>query len=353
MGMFNNFYNGMANLTGVNTGWLCLIPKKNEALSANDFRPISLIHSVAKLISKVLASRLQTVLGQLINPYQAAFLKGRHISDNFNCAHILVHHLYTNKQRAALLKIDFERAFDQVDWSFLLNLLQARGFSQRWIAWIRSILYSASTLIQIAVTERLLPNVGIGNARLHTLQFADDLIIFFDGSTRSAEIVKLILDNFAGCSGLTINYNKSSVTPINMPDAQASSLVTSLGCPEKEFPLNYLGLPLSPKRLRRADYMPLIEKITTVWTHLLQHHLTTHRALLALPGDLPARWNRARISIRGRRRIRGFDTLLTSTCWELWKERNKRIFDNQLSRSDEIERKVIDTMALWQRALGT
>nr|CAD1829771.1 unnamed protein product [Ananas comosus var. bracteatus] len=262
MGMFNNFYNGLANLTGANTGWLCLVPKKNEALSANDFRPISLIHSVAKLISKVLASRLQNVLGELINSYQAAFLKGRHISDNFNCAHILIHHLYTTKQRAALLKIDFERAFDQVDWSFLLDLLQARGFSQRWISWIRSFLHSASTsvilngtpgksfpcrrglrqgdplspllfilcvdvlyrLIQIAVIERLLPDVGIGNARLHTLQFADDLIIFFDGSTRSAAIVKLILDKFAGCSGLKINYSKSSVTPINMPDAQASSL---------------------------------------------------------------------------------------------------------------------------------
>uniref|UniRef100_A0A6V7QQE7 Reverse transcriptase domain-containing protein n=1 Tax=Ananas comosus var. bracteatus TaxID=296719 RepID=A0A6V7QQE7_ANACO len=144
MGVFNSFYTGTTNFDRVNTGWLCLIPKKKEAFSANDFRPISLVHSVAKLISKVLASRLQLFLGGLINPHQAAFIKGRHIIDNFFCAHILIHHLHTTKHRAAFLKIDFERAFDRVNWSFLLDLLQARGFSPRWNSWIRTLLHTAS-----------------------------------------------------------------------------------------------------------------------------------------------------------------------------------------------------------------
>nr|CAD1830600.1 unnamed protein product [Ananas comosus var. bracteatus] len=302
MGVFNSFYYSTTNFDRVNSGWLCLIPKKieaNVALSANDFCPISLVHSVAKLISKVLASRLQLLLGGLINPHQAAFIKGRHITDNFLCAHILIHHLHTNKHRAALLKIDFERAFDRVNWSFLLDLLHAGGFGLRWNSWILTLLQTASTsvilngtpgkffsckrglrqgdplspllfilcvdvlfrLLQIATTARLVPDLGIGNARLHTLQFADDLIIFFDGSSRSDAIIKLILDDFAGCSGLSINYSKSSVTPINVPVPQAASLAISLGCTVKDFPLTYLGLPLSPKRLRRADFMLLIEKL--------------------------------------------------------------------------------------------
>lgn len=91
---------------------------------------------MAKLISKVLASRLQNYMDDLINPHQTAFIKGRCIFDNFNSAHILVHHLYTSKQSAALLKIDFERAFDNINWCFLVDLLKARGFSPHWIAWI-------------------------------------------------------------------------------------------------------------------------------------------------------------------------------------------------------------------------
>ncbi|OAY80413.1 Transposon TX1 uncharacterized 149 kDa protein [Ananas comosus] len=147
MSVFNCFYNGTANLDLINTMWLCLIPKKKESLFANDFRPISLVHSMAKLISKVLASRLQIFLHDLINPYQAAFIKGRHIFDNFNCAHILIHHLHTAKARAALLKIDFERAFDRINWHFLFDLLQARGFTPRWISWIQALLQTASTAV--------------------------------------------------------------------------------------------------------------------------------------------------------------------------------------------------------------
>lgn len=110
LAVFNSFHNGATNLNLINDCWICLIPKKKDATLASDFRPISLVHSMAKIISKVLASRLQTFMDCLINPYQAAFTKGRYIIDNFNCAHILTHHLHTTKQGAALLKIDFERA---------------------------------------------------------------------------------------------------------------------------------------------------------------------------------------------------------------------------------------------------
>nr|CAD1832650.1 unnamed protein product [Ananas comosus var. bracteatus] len=141
--VFNCFYNGTSNLQEINGGWVCLRPKKKEATSATDYRPISLVHSMSKLISKVLATRLQLFMDQLINPYQAAFIKGRFILDNFNSAHILIHHLHSAKERAALLKIDFERAFDHINWHFLFALLKARGFSGRWIGWIQALLFSA------------------------------------------------------------------------------------------------------------------------------------------------------------------------------------------------------------------
>ncbi len=112
-----------------------------------DYRPISLLNGLSKIISKVLASRLQGALEGMINPFQTAFTKGRSLLDNFFMAHILTHHLHSSKQQASFLKIDFERAFDQVRWPFLLDLLRARGFSTIWIGWIKSLLFSSSSAV--------------------------------------------------------------------------------------------------------------------------------------------------------------------------------------------------------------
>lgn len=133
MKVFDDFYNGMGNLEGINDSWICLIPKKPGAALASDYRLISLVNSLAKFTSKVLASRLQRQLDLLINPYQAAFIHGRHILDNFFAPHILTHHLHSSKLPAALLKLNFERAFDSINWNFLINLFKAREFGNRWI----------------------------------------------------------------------------------------------------------------------------------------------------------------------------------------------------------------------------
>ncbi len=147
LAIFDSLYSGGLDLSGINKGWICLIPKKAAPLDIRDYRPISLVNGTAKIISKVLATRLQGVLGDLINPCQTAFIKGRSLMDNFLSAHILVHHLHSSNQRAALLKIDFERAFNHVNWTFLQDLLQARGFGERWIGWISSLLASTTSVV--------------------------------------------------------------------------------------------------------------------------------------------------------------------------------------------------------------
>lgn len=297
--IFRVFFHGSVDLSSLNSGWICPIPKAPSFLLASDLRPISLIHSLGKIISKVLAIRIQPVMNQLINPFQAAFIKGRDILDNFFCAHILTHHLKTTNTPAAVLKIDFQRAFDHISWDFLLDLLLARGFAEKWINWISMLLGSNSSAVLLngvpgrsfahkkglrqgdplsplifvlcmdvlfrmvdkAVLSNHLPAVGIGDTKVHSLHFADDVLFFFDGSPRSATILKAILDAFSNCSGLKINFGKSTLTPINIAEAQAADISAIFNCPLQAFPLSYLGLPLSPKKLRRADYLPLIENI--------------------------------------------------------------------------------------------
>ncbi len=130
-GVFECFYSGTAILSDLNSSWICPIPKKPVPATAKDLRPKSLLHSMSKIISKTLAFRLQGPLPLLINPHQTAFVKERQLLDNFFCAHFMVHHLHTTKTPAAVFKIDFERAFDNVNWDFLRGVLEARGFGVR------------------------------------------------------------------------------------------------------------------------------------------------------------------------------------------------------------------------------
>ena len=67
----------------LNSAYITLLPKKEDALNIREYRPISLVHSFAKLITKLLANRLVGRLDQLITPNQSAFIKGRFILDNF------------------------------------------------------------------------------------------------------------------------------------------------------------------------------------------------------------------------------------------------------------------------------
>jgi hypothetical protein len=71
------------NFGRLKTAYVTLIPKKEGAEEVKDFRPISLVHSFAKLITKVLANRLSGKLQSMVSSKQSAFIKGRCIQDNF------------------------------------------------------------------------------------------------------------------------------------------------------------------------------------------------------------------------------------------------------------------------------
>ncbi len=111
------------------------------------------------------------------------------------------------------------------------------------------------------VTHSLLPTIGVGELSVHSLQFADDLLLFMDGSVRSANVIKVVLDGFTSASGLKINFRKSSFLPINLDSDRATNLATLFGCQIGAFPFTYLGLPFSLKALCKQDYLPLLEKL--------------------------------------------------------------------------------------------
>jgi hypothetical protein len=102
----------MRSFHGLNGGLMVLLPKSVEATTIKDFRPISLIHCLGKLISKILANRLTPRLSGLVHRSQSSFIKGRYIQHNFRYVQAAVWLLHTQKKPCILFKVDLARAFN-------------------------------------------------------------------------------------------------------------------------------------------------------------------------------------------------------------------------------------------------
>ena len=104
-------------------------PKKHAAREIRDFWPISLVGGVYKIIAKVLANRLRTVMGNIISASQNAFVRKRQILDPVLIANECLDSRLKSRLPGLICKLDVEKAFDHVSWSFLLQLLERSGFS--------------------------------------------------------------------------------------------------------------------------------------------------------------------------------------------------------------------------------
>lgn len=113
----------------INTANIVLLPKSQEASSLTDFRPISLINSVVKIITKILANRLAPHTNALVSNAQNAFIKKRCIHDNFIYAQRVIQLLHKKKKPALFIKLDISKAFDSIGWNFLLEVLQNLGLA--------------------------------------------------------------------------------------------------------------------------------------------------------------------------------------------------------------------------------
>ncbi|GLU13887.1 hypothetical protein SLE2022_304970 [Rubroshorea leprosula] len=128
MSFFKEFHQNSRLVSGLNSSFLTLIPKKLNAGKLKDYRPISLIGCVYKLLSKVLAYRLKAILLGIISETQSAFLGGRQLVDGVLVLNEVVEEVKRRKQLAFIIKADFAKAYDCVDWSFLEWMMDRLGF---------------------------------------------------------------------------------------------------------------------------------------------------------------------------------------------------------------------------------
>ncbi|GKB29034.1 RNA-directed DNA polymerase, eukaryota, reverse transcriptase zinc-binding domain protein [Tanacetum coccineum] len=134
---------------GCNSTFIALIPKNPDANMVKDFRPISLIGSIYKIIAKILTNRLVGVLGDIVNEVQSAFISERQILDGPFILNEIMQWCRRRKKQSLIFKVDFEKAYDSVRWDFLDDILVKFGFGIKWRGWIQNCLNSSKGSILV------------------------------------------------------------------------------------------------------------------------------------------------------------------------------------------------------------
>jgi hypothetical protein len=299
MVVFADFHSQGKFVKSINSTFISLIPKFHGAKEIKDFRPISLVGGVYKIIAKVLANRMRRVMDRIISKPQNAFVKGRRILDSVLIANECVDSRLKSGVPGVLCKLDMEKAYDHVNWNFLLYLLRRCGFGEKWCLWIKQCISSARFSVLIngapsgyfgssrgvrqgdplspflfvlvmeafskmigAITSRgLISGFSVGSNELNRvvvshLLFADDTLVFCGANESQIRHLGALLVCFEAVSGLKVNLAKSTLFPVGSV-GDVDQLAGLLGCGTSTLPLKYLGLPLG------ASY-----KLKTMWVDL-------------------------------------------------------------------------------------
>ena len=149
MRVFFEFHTKGVINQSTNATFIAMVPKKSQTFKISDYRPIGLVTSSYKIIAKVLSERLRKVLHETISGSQGAFVEGRQILDVVLIANEVVDEKRRSGGEGVVFKIDFEKAYDHVEWGFLDHVLQRKRFSQKWRSWMRDCLSSSSFAILV------------------------------------------------------------------------------------------------------------------------------------------------------------------------------------------------------------
>lgn len=216
--------------------------------------------------------------------------------------HEVVHELKKTKKRGLILKIDFEKAYDKVRWDFLEQVMRGEGFPEEWITWVMQTVRGGrvcvhvngqrgpyfrtfqglrqgdplspmlfnivadvlSVLVDKAAAKNIISGVlaDLVPGGITHIQYAGDTVVMIDGSECAVTNLKLILYCFEWLAGLKINFHKSDVFVFGVDQSEKENLANMLNCRLGEWPMRYLGIPISENRLGIQAFAGLGDKMS-------------------------------------------------------------------------------------------
>ncbi|KAL9963682.1 hypothetical protein ACROYT_G027211 [Oculina patagonica] len=283
-----------------------LIEKKDkDKMYIANWRPISLINVDVKIASKALAKRLECILPFIIHRNQNAYVKGRLISDSTRIIDDIMSYTKVNDLSGLLVAIDFEKAFDSLDWAFLNKALLAFNFGESFIKWVSTFYCNIKSCVTnngfssvhfdvkrgvrqgdplspylfiialeiLAINIRSSKNIKgfklSDNEEIKLTIFADDLTTFLKDKQSFENLLKMLRD-FGCCSGLKVNNGK--LEALHLGD---SSIKLDIGIKNMDKPLKILGIFFSydKKQAVKLNFDSILDSLKKTlnlwkWRHL-------------------------------------------------------------------------------------
>lgn len=293
--LYNHAYKMSTLPPTLNEATIIVLPKKGKALEeVGSYRPISLLNTDQKILAKILASRLNTVIDKLVHPDQTGFIPNR---SSFNNLRRLFNIIYSPKvqQDLLILSLDAEKAFDHVEWPYLFAVLEKFQLGQDFISWIKllyknptariltnqtlstqfklsrgtrqgcalSPLLFALALEPLAQTIRTHMDIH-GYDTTYTSNtislYADDILLYITKPLTSLPAILSVIDKFSTFAGYKINWGKSEILPIKLENKQ---WLTSLPFKITYEKITYLGITITKRysSLMKENFFPLLEKL--------------------------------------------------------------------------------------------
>lgn len=278
---------------------IILIQKpEKDPLNPGSYRPIALLNTDAKILTKLLSSRLQKIIPLYIHPDQMGFIPNRQLADNIHRTLNLIVHCKLHKLKSVALSIDLEKAFDSVNVAYLKLVLEKMQFGPKFLNTITAIYRNPSAILRVnnlssdpisleqgtrqgcplsplifaLAIESLAAHIrshtevsGIQiGSEIHKLGYMRMILSYTISDIKSSlHKIQTIFKEFVLISGLKVNFAKSEVFPMHLPLSEQISLAKVFPFKWTKTSWKYLGIhfPLNLDALKEVNYQPLVKSI--------------------------------------------------------------------------------------------
>ena len=292
----------------INRTFITLIPKVKSPVRVSDYRPIALCNILHKLISKVLANRLKKILPYIISESQSAFQSSKAITDNILVAFETLHHIKNQKSKKGgfmAMKLDMSKAYDWVEWIYLVRIMEKLGFCEKWVSLVLDCIstVSYSILVNSEPKGDIRPSRGLRQGdplspylfllcseglnrmlqkaatdddirgfslckrgpKISHLLFADDSLLFCRVSLSDLQVIQNILSLYEKASGQKLNREKTTIFFSKAVKEDTKTQISNyLEVPEVKEYEKYLGLPAVIGRKKKESLNYLKERVWSI-----------------------------------------------------------------------------------------
>jgi exonuclease III len=302
-------YHGVKPDSDFTEGWMCPIFKKKDRTRIENYRPITLLNSDYKILTKALSLQLLDPIDRMIHRDQAGFIPGRSIFDHIHLTRVMITYAEAMEINGAIIALDQEKAYNRIAHEYLWKTLEAFNLLQCFISTVKALYHDAKTSVAVnGVLSEPFPvkrgvrqgdplscflfNIGIeplacmirnservrsfvipgSDDRLVVNLFADDTVVYVNANNKFDNLQR-ILDKWCRASGAKFNKEKTEIIPIGT-EAHRGRIIRTRKIHPADAPLNYdvhiandseairsLGSWVGNNTKDEAPWEPIIDKV--------------------------------------------------------------------------------------------